>query len=41
MKGLKMSLSDITTFYRIWDEEKVVLKMTKGYYYNGVTDQIN
>ena len=38
MKGLRIGLGDINTFYKIWDEKRVVMNMSKGYYCKGVTD---
>lgn len=40
MKGLRLSLEDITTFYRIWDVKRVVLKMNRGYYAGLVSDKV-
>lgn len=38
IKGLKMKVDNITTFYKIWDDKRVVLKMTQGYKLAGVTE---
>ena len=35
-----MKIDDITVFYRIWDDKRVVMKMTQGYKQKGVTEQM-
>ena len=40
LKGLRFNLSSVIKFYEIWDTHRVVLKMTNGYQYGALTEQI-